>query len=419
MKKVLIISYFYPPGNFAGCYRIQAWAEELALNGYEPIVVTRHWDKNCTDYTAISTQHTLTQSEENGVTIYRLPYKGTWRDRLILKKMNLLGFEKILSFFNLIFSLYLLRLNPAYSLYVKARRILKDDPTIKTVITSGRPFYQFQFLHRLKKQFSYLTCIGDYRDPWNTNTNINQSLKRRFFRILEQPIEVKTTCNFDFLTTCSDGFKSNIQTLISKPPIHVITNGFKQFHKPPNTDNKNHKFEIAFVGSLYANQQIETFLKPLIESSQAKNIELFFYGLNNQPEQKKRIKSLTDKTALIVNFADWMDKNALVKKVHRHNAFLLCGLKSQKGRHTAKFFDYLSFQKNIILCPSDDDILAQEINRLNIGIVLDNEHNVSEWLHQLHQNEYTWEYKGNTDLIATFTYSNQVKKLINYIERKS
>lgn len=416
MKKVLILSYFYPPGNFAGCYRIQAWAEELALNGYEPIVVTRHWDKNCTDYTAISTKQNRTQTKENGVTIYRLPYRGTWRDRLVASNLNLFGLEKLLSFINLIVSLYILRLNPAYPLYIQAKKIIATEPAIQIVLTSGRPFYQFQFLHLLKKQFNHLICIGDYRDPWNTNTNIDQSLKRKFFRLLERPIEQKTTHSFSFITTCSTGFKENIQSLISCPPIHVITNGFKNFHAITESLSINNKFEIAFIGSLYANQQIETFLYPLIISPYAKNIKLLFYGLDNQSEQKRRILSLTNNSNLEVVFAPWLEKEELIKHVVYHDAFLLCGLKSQKGRHTAKFFDYLSFQKNIILCPSDDDVLTAEINRLAIGITLNDEEDVKNWLHQLHQKNYKWEYNGHTDLISIFTYYNQVKKLIDHIE---
>lgn len=51
MKKILIISYFYPPSNFVGGERTQFWAENLNKFGYYPIILTRTWDKNQTDIT--------------------------------------------------------------------------------------------------------------------------------------------------------------------------------------------------------------------------------------------------------------------------------------------------------------------------------------------------------------------------------
>ena len=49
MKKVLIISYFYPPANFVGGQRTAAWAKYLHEYGYYPIIITRHWNEGQTD----------------------------------------------------------------------------------------------------------------------------------------------------------------------------------------------------------------------------------------------------------------------------------------------------------------------------------------------------------------------------------
>ena len=70
MKRVLIISYFFPPGNFAGSYRIKAWADQLQKFGYYPIVVTRHWAENETDYTAISSESAILKEEYSNFTVF-------------------------------------------------------------------------------------------------------------------------------------------------------------------------------------------------------------------------------------------------------------------------------------------------------------------------------------------------------------
>ncbi|MGM0477957.1 MAG: hypothetical protein ACQERC_01955 [Bacteroidota bacterium] len=49
MKKVLIISYFYPPANFVGAQRTAAWAKYLHECGYYPIIISRQWNEGQTD----------------------------------------------------------------------------------------------------------------------------------------------------------------------------------------------------------------------------------------------------------------------------------------------------------------------------------------------------------------------------------
>lgn len=46
MKKVLIISYFFPPCNLTASQRSMGWARYLREQGWDPIVVTRNWEQH-------------------------------------------------------------------------------------------------------------------------------------------------------------------------------------------------------------------------------------------------------------------------------------------------------------------------------------------------------------------------------------
>ncbi|MCK4852294.1 MAG: hypothetical protein KAS86_04185, partial [Candidatus Omnitrophica bacterium] len=48
-KKVLIITYFYLPIRRSVSYRVRVWAECLSRLGWEPVILTRHWDKDTMD----------------------------------------------------------------------------------------------------------------------------------------------------------------------------------------------------------------------------------------------------------------------------------------------------------------------------------------------------------------------------------
>ncbi|HBW86772.1 MAG TPA: hypothetical protein DEF82_08575, partial [Crocinitomicaceae bacterium] len=43
MRKILFISYYYPPCNLTASNRVFSWAKFLAKNNFEITVLTRHW----------------------------------------------------------------------------------------------------------------------------------------------------------------------------------------------------------------------------------------------------------------------------------------------------------------------------------------------------------------------------------------
>jgi len=46
MKKILVISYFYPPCNLTASQRTESWAKYLHNSGFYPIIITRKWEKH-------------------------------------------------------------------------------------------------------------------------------------------------------------------------------------------------------------------------------------------------------------------------------------------------------------------------------------------------------------------------------------
>ena len=82
MKKVLIISYYYPPSTFVGGDRISYWVENLHFYGIYPIVITRQWNegqKNIFD-SVINNDRTIEKNEK--YEIRRMPVKRSIRKSL-------------------------------------------------------------------------------------------------------------------------------------------------------------------------------------------------------------------------------------------------------------------------------------------------------------------------------------------------
>ena len=90
MKKVLIISYFFPPCNLTASQRIKGWANYLSNYGYYPTIVTRNWDHpiNSPEDVLISTGDKLIHEKNEQFEVYYLPYKASKRDLIFSKNKN-------------------------------------------------------------------------------------------------------------------------------------------------------------------------------------------------------------------------------------------------------------------------------------------------------------------------------------------
>ena len=424
MKKVLIISYFFPPGNFAGSYRIKAWAEHLHKFGYYPIVVTRHWRDNETDYTAISEEKEIKKEEYGHYTVYRLPYKGSFRDRLVKRfGLKAIPWGRFFSFFQVIGQNYFLRSIPYRNIYYFSKQLLKENPDIKLVLTSGRPFIHFRFAYLLKKEFPYIEWVADYRDPWNSCSNIKNSFKLKFLKMLETPLEKRWSKNAVFFTAVSEGLKKSVQEIVGHKVGYVVFNGFENFIECEERAENQQELRISYVGSLYTQQRIEVFLegfRDLVKNYPRSKIKLIFWGLGSEVKQKQRVRNFLNGFEDYYQINPWLEKKQLKKQLCRSDFFLIAGIPERKGTLTAKIFDYFSFRKPIILCPTDNDILEEEIKRTKSGVILKNSEEVFKWLDETYKG---WlksgviPFEGDIELIKEFTYEKQVKRLVSFLDQ--
>ena len=66
MKKVVILSYFFPPANFVGAERTAFWAKYLKEFDIYPIIITRCWNDNETDVFSQLKSNNYKREKNNG-----------------------------------------------------------------------------------------------------------------------------------------------------------------------------------------------------------------------------------------------------------------------------------------------------------------------------------------------------------------
>ncbi len=421
MKKVLIISLFFPPCNLPASQRAFSWANYLHKFGYYPIILTRRWDHHLTHLSDASrdTESTVLHEKNEHYEVYYLPYKGNLRDRLYVKYGNerYRFIRKILTFMELLFQNFYSVFIPYKNIYSQARRLLKNSSDIQKVIITGNPFNTFKFGYDLKMEFN-IKWIADYRDAWTTSEINHQN--GFFFRIIkwiDVLFEKKWVRSASIVTASSKPIAEGISDLTGTKSAELF-NGFvaSDFSHVEGV-NKYKQFTISYIGTLYEGQRAEIFcdaFKSFIdEQLQKPNVKLFFPGLSFYSEKESRIKRILKGYEEYYECTMRMDRKKILE-IERSSHLLLHVGWNEKGIIASKIYEYLASGTRILVVPSDHSSIEEIIKTSKAGTCISEVSLVKDFL----QKEYDDYMQGmvkindvNSEEIQQFSREKQVERL--------
>lgn len=371
MTKFIIISYFFPPSNFVGGERTEAWAKHLHKSGVYPIIITRNWNENQKSITEKVSDNAYRIEKNEHYEIRRLPYKRTLRDKCsdyrVLKPI-----QKALTLWELITSNFSIKALPYSNFYTEAKKVLEEESDIVGVIASGRPFQSFAIGHKLKKEFPSIFWMPDYRDEWTTHNFLNEARGgAKYINKLERKSELKWTANADHFITVSQPWKESIYKIIKKEGTAIL-NGYTNFIDIPDRNSNPNQFTITYAGTLYHKQNIEPMInacKKLIDQKQ--NIFLRFIGIEFQQDAIERINQLLENYQNHFEVLDRMPKKVLTDYLNASDLLFLTSFEGIKGWFPVKLFEYYASGIPMILCPSDHESMESFIKSTNSGFIAD------------------------------------------------
>jgi glycosyltransferase involved in cell wall biosynthesis len=392
MKKVLIISYFYPPCSLTAAQRVYSFAKYLPDFGLSPIVVSRNWDhpiRNQEDLSAPSgeKEHTLTNEQTN---IHYLPFKGSYRDQFLVRfgEHRWVFFRKILTFFEVLLECFGLFSKDKVLLYKKAWQVIKNED-ISYLIISANPFWQFYFGHLLKREFPTLKWIADYRDDWTTGKlGKKRDALNRFVNWLSKRCEKRWLLSADLVTSVSDVLSKRIGEFVNKE-ASTVANGFF-----PNQDQIEHKpdinrFTVSYTGYLYGEQQIEWFLeafKSLVtRHGNVLELKVQFVGSAYEKRAENRIRKIMQGYENNLLTTNRLSRKESIKLESQSDLLLMVAYQDLKGIPGSKLYQYIGSKKPIFLCPSDNDIVESILTETGLGIICRKENEVLPKLEELIQ----------------------------------
>jgi glycosyltransferase involved in cell wall biosynthesis len=232
----------------------------------------------------------------------------------------------------------------------RLRKYLKDNPEIKTIISTGPPHSMHLIARQLKKEFN-VKWIADFRDPW-TEIDFYKELKPsqlvdRIHRRLEKAVLIEA----DQIVTISNGCAEGLEKICNRK-VEVIYNGFNTDDFDEKSIQLDQKFSIAHFGSMPFSRNPEVLwcaLEQLIKEDHTitENLQINLIG-NVDIQVTERIE--THNLKRFVNLIPSINFNDSIEKQKQSQVLLLVGNNTGnvKGILTGKVFEYIGSKRPIL-----------------------------------------------------------------------
>jgi len=427
LKKVLIISYYFPPCNLTAAQRIGSWEKYLPENGFYPIVVTRNWTgEELTEVQRLQNSGTEIKHIKNEQSeIFYMPYRAALRDRCFAKGQTNRFYRlmsKALTAVYLVGQNFSLRFIPFNNLYYQAQTILKANPDIQHLLISGNPFEQFYFGYLLKKEFSEVKFIADYRDEWTTSEIINFSIFKNILWRFQKFSEKKWIKMADILCANTEYASRKLHAFHNKK-VEVLINGYEVPELSERQSKKNsHKLTILHNGTLYPTQNLELLALGLSKIDVPENfvIELLFPGIKIDKAVSRKIEKDFAHLPVQLSLSERIPQKELFDLQLSADIMLMVAHKNKKGIVGSKLYEYIGLRKPILLCPTDGDEIEKTVMQTGLGLVINNVEDLKVHLENLIKHKIeNGEITMNTNIMAieAFSRRNQAKKLSKYLNQ--
>ncbi len=425
-RKVLIVSFLFPPANTIGAVRIGKFAKYLPEFGWEPVVLTVDKVKGLPQNLPV---------EIDEAKIIRTPYfalspfvnSKLLGDRDVpaggrLKSMNWRA--NTYHFISLARSIYI---RPEitfftdeswgwypYALKMGLRVISKSK--VDVIFSTFGPRLPHLVASQLHKRTG-IPWVAEYRDLWTQNHYFK---KIQPFQFLEQRFEKLIMKTSSLLLTVSEPLAKELEALHSKKVV-TIHNGFDEndyTEDVPLTPT----FTITYTGNIYPGKQDPTpLLRAIAEISEdgtvfPQGFEVRFFGGNGA----ETLSPIIEKYHLhdVAKVCGLVPFKESIKRQKESTVLLLLGWNDTKvaGILTGKIFEYMGAGRPIlalafksgeidnILSESGCGVVANEISEIK-GIL-------AKWLEEFKQyGEIVSFYHPNDEIIKKYTRREQAKKL--------
>lgn len=373
-KKVLIITYYWPPAGGPGVQRWLKFVKYLPEFDIEPIV---YIPKN-PSYPLID--ESLTSEVSKGLTILKQPIKEPYKWAKLFSKKSSKTISK-----GIISEKSKQSFIEKVMLYVRGNFFIPDarkswvkpsvaylseyisEHDITTIITTGPPHSLHLVGLQLKERLG-VKWLADFRDPWTTIGYHKQLKLTKSAQQKHKTLEKQVLNNTDQIIVTSSVTKKEFENITIKP-IEVITNGYD--YESVDKVALDTTFSMAHIGSLLSKRNPQVLwqvLSDLVKTNKdfAKDFQLHFVGAVSKDVlhsiKKYYLSDYTDSVGYISH-------NESIKYQKKSQILLLIEIDSEDTKCIipGKLFEYMVSNRPILaLGPKGSDV-EKIIKETNTG----------------------------------------------------
>jgi len=374
-RKVLVLSYFFPPCNLPAAQRAWGWARHFAEFGLHPIIVTRNWDhpvRGAEDVVrpgGTSTVHEV----GDGYEAFYLPHRGSLRDRLYsrFEGSRLQWLSKPLTLGERIGQHFARAPTPFTYLYDFGRQYLRSDPEVRDLIVTAGPFVLLKFGAEMAAEFPRLRWVADYRDEWTTNQlDAARGLVSSWLRALDRRSEKRWLRTAAFVTSVSPYHTRTIAHAVQRPG-HTVYNGF-ELPEVAEVPQDPDVFTIVYSGALYPTQPVEDLAAAVLRLAQGQpglRLRLSFPGVAFDRVQAHRVRAALRGHEELLEVTDRLPRAEVIHRQRRAHALVMLAHPGVKGVASSKIFEYMGLGRPILVYPNDRDVLEELIEDTGAGFI--------------------------------------------------
>jgi glycosyltransferase involved in cell wall biosynthesis len=423
LKKVLIVTYYWPPAGGPGVQRWLKFANNLADFDIEPhVLVPKEPNYAIIDNSLeneISSKINVISHPIFEISDF-LPFKNyfnSFRSGNINQIKDQSFFEKILFFLRgnlFIPDLKIFWRNKVVKFLKKYLKKNKFD----TIITTGPPHSIHLIGLDIKREFD-INWVADFRDPWlmlNSNMKFHflsqtksKHLKLRNL-VLENSDKVIVTSNK--LKNYYDKFSSNVV---------MITNGYDRTDIKYDLD-KN--FTITHVGSLYPDRNPEILWQVL--ETMCLNIKGFEDHFNlrliGNIDKKIEKRLSISKFSKCISFKGYISEKDTYSYIFSSQLLLMVESFESVMSYVipGKFFNYLFSKRPIIAIGPTNSEIKQVMNKLQCGnyFTQDQKEALHNYLKVSYEKFLKNDLKSGKFSAEKYDRENLTKKLVELLNKK-
>ena len=382
MKRVLIISYYWPPSGGSGVQRWLKMSKYLPEYGWQPVIYTTK------DAEYPITDPTLEKDVAPEAKVIRRPIVepyNFYKKFLGLKKQEKIkaGFasESKKSGWKERLSVWIrgnFFIPDARCWWVKPsvrylKHYLKEHP-VDAIISTGPPHSMHLIALKLKKQFD-VPWIADFRDPWTEIDFYDELHLTRWADRKQHKLEWQVLTQADEVVTVSWNWAKGLERLGNRD-VQVIQNGYDWVFNP--TEEKltlSEAFTLTHLGVIGPARNAPTLWQALRELKEeiegfSKSLKIRLVGQVDQSVvQNLDTCGLTENTELITHVPH--DEVKRIQDTTQILLLLVNNAPNAKGILTGKLYEYLASGRPILAIGPEDGDAARLLKETQAGFIVD------------------------------------------------